>query len=146
MRIVDHYVTGTGLRVRRTENGSEVVYKFAQKVRARPDSPAEVKLTNMYLSEQEYGVLLRLPGCALYKTRWRWRAGSRQVAVDEFGGPLSGLVLAEVELTTGRQPFVLPLPAADVTDDDRFSGGRLAAADQAEIAQLRRLAATVTNR
>ena len=143
-RIVDHYLVGTRLRLRRVEIGSGTVYKLAQKVRPRPDSPAEVKLTNMYLSADEYAVLRRLPGREIHKTRWRWRVGDRQVAVDEFGGALSGLTLAELELADGEEPVVLPPPARDVTHDDRFSGGRLAAAGPAEIAALLALARTAT--
>lgn len=142
--IVDHYLVGTRLRLRRVETGSGTVYKLAQKVRPRPDSPAEVKLTNMYLSADEYAVLRRLPGREIHKTRWRWRVGDRQVAVDEFGGALSGLTLAELELADGEEPVVLPPPARDVTHDDRFSGGRLAAAGPAEIAALLALARTAT--
>jgi len=143
-RIVDHYLVGTRLRLRRVETGSGTVYKLAQKVRPRPDSPAEVNLTNMYLSADEYGVLRRLPGRVLRKTRWRWRVGDRLVAVDEFGGALTGLTLAEVELSDGEEPVVLPPPAYEVTHDDRFSGGRLAAAGPAEIAELLAVARTVT--
>lgn len=143
-RIVDHYIVGTRLRVRRVETGSGTIYKLAQKVRPRPDSPAVVKLTNMYLSADEYAVLLRLPGRAVRKTRWRWQVGDRQVAVDEFGGALSGLTLAELELAGDEEPVVLPPPARDVTHDDRFSGGRLASAGEAEIAVLLDLARTAT--
>jgi CYTH domain-containing protein len=140
VRITDRYLTATRLRVRRIKAGSEVVDKLAQKVRVRPDSPAEVKLTNMYLSEQEYEVLRRLPGLDVHKTRWRWQVGSRPVAVDEFSGRLAGLVLAEVELAPGEDPVSLPVPAREVTHDDRFSGGRLVTAGPAEVAELLALA------
>jgi CYTH domain-containing protein len=136
--IVDRYLIGTRLRLRRADARSDVVYKLGQKVRPNEASPELVKLTNIYLSESEYEVFRRLPAYELRKTRWRLRAGSRQIIiVDEFHDHLAGLVLAEVELAPGEAFGSLPgVPAVDVTLDDRFSGGRLAAASAAEVREL----------
>jgi CYTH domain-containing protein len=124
--ITDLYIPGTRLRVRKMESGSEVLYKLGQKVRPRLDRPETVKLTNMYLSEEEYATLSVLGSNGIAKTRWRWRPADRSMAVDEFHGPLAGLVLAEMELEPGTARLTGPPEVvADVTDDDRFSGGRL---------------------
>lgn len=134
--IVDRYV-GATLRLRCMSSGSGVVYKFGQKVRPDERSPAVVKMTNLYVSEPEYALLRSLPGHELRKTRWRWPAAPR-VVVDEFGGHLSGLVLAETELGPAdeRRPGLAGVDAVDVTDDDRFSGGALARLPAGEVAGL----------
>src|SRR3954451_23676661 len=137
--IIDHYILGTRLRLRRSENTAGVTYKLGQKVRAAPASPEMVRLTNISLAEDEYRALLVLPAAELNKTRSRtwWR--DRAVALDRFHGRLDGLVLGEVELSPDDP--LLPMPpwaAEDVTDDDRFSGGALAfATDEAIEALLR---------
>jgi CYTH domain-containing protein len=59
------------------------------------------------------------------------------MAVDEFGGPLTGLVLAEVELGPDETRLgPPPLSVADVTDDDRFSGGTLSGTTETELGLL----------
>jgi CYTH domain-containing protein len=89
-----------------------------------------VRLTNIYLSEQEYLVFARLDASTLSKTRWKWDLGAHAVAVDVFHGELDGLILTEVELSLGDERLGTPPNARlDVTDDDRYSGGALAALD-----------------
>ena len=120
-------MTDTRLRLRRMKSDEEVVWKLGQKVREGDELPELVMLTNIYLSEQEYLALINLDARSLSKTRWHWDFSGRSMAADDFHGPLAGLVLAEVEL--GLDDERLPMPPgaiADVTDDDRFSGGALA--------------------
>ena len=146
--IRDRYLTGSTLRLRRVRSGTGSVYKLGQKVRASPDSPERLSLTNMYLSEHEFDLLGQLEGPSLRKTRWRWPIGGHTLSVDRFEGRLEGLILAEVEL--GEDEPLLPahgLALADVTAEDRFSGGRLAhltteeaAALLASVVELARLA------
>ena len=136
--IEDRYIAGTRLRLRRMELGPVVIYKLAQKVREGPLSPEVVKLTNMYLSEEEFAAFSVLSAAVIVKTRWRGTLAGRAMAVDELSGSLSGLCLAEVELAAG-EPRLGAGPegaAADVTDDDRFSGGGLARATPEEARQL----------
>jgi hypothetical protein len=145
--IVDIYLTGTRLRLRRVTSGADVVYKLGQKVRPDERSPELVKLTNIYLSFEEYSRLLRLPGSELRKTRWRLASGPAAhgpaahgpaaVAVDEFHGHLSGLFLAETELAPDATLLDPPVAGAvDVTTDDRFSGGSLAHRPAERVAEL----------
>jgi CYTH domain-containing protein len=125
--IFDLYITGTRLRLRRMA-GPEVVFKLGQKVRPVAESPEVVHLTNMYLSEAEHATLVGLGGAELHKTRWHGMHAGRRMAVDEFHGHLAGLVLAEVELEVDEPRLAMPSFAlAEVTDDDRYSGGSLAA-------------------
>ena len=80
------------------------------------------------LSPQEAEDLFQLckPGC-VDKTRWIIPAGSRFFEVDEFHGENEGLVLAEIELGSGDEPFVRPSwLGEEVTGDKRYYNGSLA--------------------
>lgn len=135
--IHDRYIVGTRLRLRRMDAEGEVLHKLAQKVRDDPSDPERVRLTNIYLDDAEYRALRDLPALDLRKTRLRTVWADRPVAIDRFVGRLDGLLLAEVELEV--DDTLLPLPpwaTGDVTGDDRFSGGALAAAGADTIAAL----------
>lgn len=125
--ILDRYIRGTRLRLRRAETADEIVFKLGQKVRLDPQEPTVVKLTNIYLSTDEYAVMATLAAAELRKTRWHVSWAGAIVAIDEFHDRLSGILLAEAEIAPAAA--ALPLPAfavRDVTHDDRFSGGALA--------------------
>lgn len=127
--IVDRYINGTRLRLRRAEHDGTVLFKFGQKVRVNEASPELVNLTNIYLGEPEYDVLAGLPAHELRKTRLQLADGGRTFAVDVFHGSLAGLILAETELDEAEPLLPRPVFAiADVTHDDRYSGGALAQA------------------
>jgi len=144
--ITDHYLTGTRLRLRRVTGGgrAEPEYKLTQKVPASRPGPVRGLITNLYLSQAEYDLLRGLPdlpdlpdlpgrpAAELTKTRLSFPP----YVVDVFGPPRHGLVLAEVELGTDAELAACPPPpgaVAEVTSDDRFTGGRLAVARRAEL-------------
>jgi CYTH domain-containing protein len=132
--IVDRYLTGTRLRLRRVSSpaSAEPELKLTQKVPAARPGPVRGLITNFYLSPAEYDLLATLPGAELAKTRLFFPP----YAVDVFGPPRRGLVLAEVELRSDADLAACPAPAgsvAEVTADDRFTGGRLAATPRAEL-------------
>lgn len=130
-RIVDRYLVGTRLRLRLMEpigGAGEIRYKFALKDRPEPSDPSVVMITNLYLSPEEYSLLEQLPADVLTKTRHALPSAPSH-AVDEFEGPLAGLVLLEVCFDTleSLQAFEPPAFAGpEVTADDRYSGGGLA--------------------
>jgi CYTH domain-containing protein len=137
--IFDQYIVGTRLRLRRAEKDAGVVYKIGQKVRADNADPEVVKLTNIYLSSEEYDIFGALAAATMHKTRWHADFALTTVVVDEFHGRYEGLFLAEVELAAGDALLPpLDFAVADVTHDDRYSGGALAFASDAEAAQLLR--------
>jgi CYTH domain-containing protein len=136
VEILDKYVHETTLRLRRMRSGSTLVYKLAQKVRHNPASPSLISLTNMYLTEAEFDSLGLLNGAELIKTRWQLVVGDTTVSIDQFGSSLDGLVLAEVELDPDVTLEPPPLAVIDVTEDDRFSGGRLALLNPIEAKEL----------
>jgi CYTH domain-containing protein len=137
VEITDFYLEQSTLRLRRVRNSSTAVYKFGQKVRHDPLHPSVVQMTNMYLTEREFKLFRQLNGEELSKIRWRWAVRGIGFSVDEFGGHLQGLVLAEIELALDQAgPPVPPLAVADVTEDDRFSGGRLASMNTREAKEF----------
>lgn len=136
-RIEDFYIQGTRLRLRHVSDGTTDVYKLTQKVRVDEADPADLRITNAYLSRQEYDVLKTLPTAAISKVRSVHRYASHDIAVDVFQGRLESLRLAEVELSSLGEPLELPAwVGTEVTDDDRYAGGSLAFASDDEIRRL----------
>ena len=130
--ITDVYFEGTRLRLRRMvdRRGSRpTVYKLTQKV---PGPVRQLLITNTYLSESEYELLSRLDGKRLRKIRF----SIPPFGVDVFEPPLDGLVLAEAEFDDDPAMAAATPPAdaiAEVTDDVRFSGGRLVTTTRAAL-------------
>jgi CYTH domain-containing protein len=140
LEIQDAYIAGTRLRLRTVhEAGQVIVRKLGHKVRFDASAPGWLAHTTMYLDEAEHRMLAELPSSTLAKTRHilPLEAG-RDIAVDVFGGSLSGLVLAEVDLgSSGAMPETLPAWLGhEVTDDERFAGGALAASLPADLRAL----------
>jgi CYTH domain-containing protein len=138
----DYYFRGTRLRLRLVdEAGQRRIHKLGQKVRLEADAPSTVAHTTMYLSADEAQALLTLPADELLKTRQLIAVGKDQIlAVDVFHGALDGLVLAELDLgLRAATPMSLPLePVAEVTGDERFTGGALARTGPDKLRQLLR--------
>ncbi len=135
--VEDRYLDGTRLRLRRVSGDGRSVHKLTQKVRVRDDDPADVLLTNTYLSAEEHALLSALPGRTLTKTRSTHPLADLDLVVDVFQGRWLGLRLAEVEVADLRRALVLPdWVGQEVTHDDRFSGGALAAAGDDEVRAL----------
>jgi CYTH domain-containing protein len=125
-RITDRYLPGTRLRLRRIERPESEAceYKLTQKVPADRPGPVQGLITNTYLSRAEYDLLASLPAAVLFKTRF----SVPPLGIDVFDPPLHGLVLAEAEFTTEKAARSFRPPQetiAEVTDDTRFTGGRL---------------------
>lgn len=126
LRITDHYLSGTRLRLRETtdEDGT-VIRKLGHKVRLT-DGPQEVACTSMYLDDAEWELLRRLPARVLHKTRHIVERGGITVAVDEFD---DGTLLAEIDDGDGP-PAAVPAwlaVTADVSTDEDWTGARLSA-------------------
>ena len=136
-RIVDRYLAGTRLRLRQVGQGPDAVRKLGQKVRPDEVDPRVLLHTTMYLAPAEFEALTALPAAVLVKRRsWLVLPGDRRLAIDAFDGELRGLALAEIELgdetdAAGFEPPEWVL--AEVTTDERFTGGRLAVTSRAEL-------------
>jgi CYTH domain-containing protein len=140
--IVDRYITGTRLRLRRMEplDRGENVFKLGQKEVPSPPDFSRMTITNIYLTPLEYDVFAALPAHGLRKRRYRLEHGSRVYGVDVFEEQLAGLILAEVGFATEaewRKDWQLPdFAVRDVSRDLRFTGGALATATGQEVAEL----------
>ncbi|MET7311139.1 hypothetical protein ACWD7C_22415 [Streptomyces sp. NPDC005134] len=132
--ITDRYLEGTRLRLRRAERPDigTCEFKLTQKVPADGRGAVQGLITNMYLSPDEYRLLASLPAAVLVKTR----LSVPPLGIDVFEPPLHGLVLAEAEFAGDEEARAfVPSPEclAEVTDDPRFTGGRLVRASRSEV-------------
>lgn len=131
--ITDHYLPGGRLRLRRAQSPDGCAeLKLTQKVPAARPGTVQGLVTNIYLSPAEYDVLATLPARALTKTRF----SVPPLGIDVFAGQLRGLVLAEAEFATDTEAESFAPPSecvAEVTDDARFTGGRIVRATRAEL-------------
>jgi len=135
--IVDYYFESTSLRLRKVTTESATTLKLTQKVRVDEGNPHFIKITNLYLTPAEFEMLTKLPTLTLLKHRFDYGEGQSTFAVDTFGGRHRGLVLAEIEIGPDEQRVLGPSSAlVEVSDDNRFSGGYLAAASDDELAEL----------
>ena len=135
--IVDHYWTGTSLRLRMIQDSDGVVYKLGQKVRRNSDDPELVMITTIYLSEGEFHALSVTPASIVAKSRWSLTFHGVLYAIDEFKGRHTGLVLAEVELGEDEPRTSGPdFAIAEVTNEEHYSGGWLATASVAELSEF----------
>ena len=140
-RIEDRYLIGTRLRLRRMtaldEPGrdGEVSCKLGQKIPAPDGRPGLI--TNVYLSEAEYQALAIVPANELRKVR----SSYPPFGVDVFEGPLEGLILAEIEFRSRSEELAFR-PAietvAEVTADERLTGGRLVVTSAPELRAILR--------
>jgi len=120
--IEDLYIAGTRLRLRKLSYDGATFYKFTQKIPNPDGGPGFI--TTLYVSRSEYEVLATLPGDWLRKTRY----SIPPMGFDVFEGELAGLFLGEMEFTSDDEMAAFPPPegtVAEVTFDDRFTGGVL---------------------
>jgi len=137
--IEDRYLAGTRLRLRRMTpvGGGPARCKLGQKVRPDLAEPGLVLHTTMYLTAAEHAGLSGLPGAELRKVRHGLLIGGRQFGVDVFEGRHAGLVLVETELAGPDDAVAAPAFAgAEVTGEERFTGGWLAFAPAEALAAL----------
>jgi CYTH domain-containing protein len=132
-KITDRYLTGTTLRLRHVadqRDGHD--YKFTQKIPAENSGPVQGLITSIYLNKAEHDLLAQLPGKMLTKTRY----SVPPFGIDVFAPPLHGLVLAEAEFDNDDTMLAFRPPSyviAEVTDDQRFTGGRLVNATREQL-------------
>jgi CYTH domain-containing protein len=128
--IEDRYFTSTPLRLRRMTNaaGEITARKLTQKYQATDQNAYATTITNFYLDEASYALLETLPAKVLVKRRYTLVNGRFQFSIDQFSGPLDGLILAEIEQPDMDSLLAIPHPTfalREVTEDPRFNGGNL---------------------
>ncbi|MGK6319117.1 hypothetical protein [Sphingomonas sp. DT-204] len=118
--IEDRYIDNTRLRLRcMTPQGGSPVYKLTKKYGGDPDP-----IVTAYLTAEEFAVFSTLPAARLVKDRHRASIDGWCFAIDRFGGPLTGLWLAEIDNAPDA-----PIPGwarREVTRDPAFTGAALA--------------------
>jgi GNAT superfamily N-acetyltransferase len=137
--IEDRYLVGTRLRLRRMTDldpdgePGRVTYKLTQKIPSSDRTPGLI--TTLYLSAPEYHAVSAVPARRLRKVR----TSIPPFGVDEFQDTLTGLILAEAEFDTDDEAAAMEPPegvVAEVTADERFTGGRLVEASSDQIRRL----------
>lgn len=141
--IEDRYLTGTPLRLRRMTDASGIVtaLKLTQKYQAADQTAYATTITNFYLDEASYALLATLPAQLLVKRRYKLMDGRFQFSIDQFQGPLQGLILAEIEQPDLTSLHAIPHPTfawREVTEDSRFTGGELVRLAATQCQQLLR--------
>ena len=140
-RFEDLYIAGTRsrLRIAMHSDGGATEYKLTQKL--QQPSATQRRITTIYLAEAEHRVFASLPGLRLAKQRHRWPEHSVEFGFDVFEGALAGLLLAEIEAESDEALRAIRPPtlaALEVTDDDAFTGGALAASEPAAVLEYAR--------
>ena len=139
LQITDNYLTGTRLRLRkvRVPRTNEWTLELTQKFAPAPaEDLSRTLITSIYLSQYEYEVLAVFEGNEIRKNRYPYEHEGRTYAVDVFLGDLRGLVLAEADFESVEEMAASaapPFAVYDVTNDEMFTGARLADLSAAEI-------------
>lgn len=137
-RIVDRYIAGTRLRLRRMDSpgGAPIQRKLTQKFSESDEPTIRTIITNIYLDEAEYRVLEALGGNEILKYRYLVDFQNHQFGIDVFGGRHEGLILAEVEGESEMALRQLAFPTfavREVTRDPFFTGGALATVSEDDL-------------
>ena len=138
LQITDNYITGTRLRIRKVRDPktNKWVVKFTKKFAPDENDLSRTMITNLYLNATEAETLSIFEANEIRKNRYYFDFEARRYSIDMFLGDLFGLVLAETSFETDEEldNFQLPVFAiADVTNDVRFSGGKLSELTYEEI-------------
>jgi len=113
--IVDRYLHGTKLRLRKMENEEEVLYKFVKKYgREGWMEP----ITNLYLDQAEYEVLAALPADEIRKKRYKLDGGSLDI-ID--GEPSVCIYEKEFETVEQASAFIPPAYVKEELLDGQMS-------------------------
>lgn len=137
-QITDNYITNTRLRLRkvRVPQTNKWTVKLTQEFATDPNDFSRTQNTNIYLSPKEYQVLAIFEGNEIRKNRYPFEHEGRAYSIDMFLGALWGLILAETSFETDEEMDSFDMPsfaAIDVTNDEIFTGGKLAFSTADEI-------------
>ena len=138
--ITDRYFANTRLRLRHMKSVSknEDIYKLTQKYRTETQNAYESIITNLYLTEAEYGLFESIEAKIIQKRRYPYTMPNYSLSIDVFEGRHQGLILAEMEMENKAEAEALVLPSfvlKDVTEDPFFAGGNLVTMRDEEFRQ-----------
>jgi CYTH domain-containing protein len=153
LQLFDGYIENTRMRVRqiREPRSNAWTRVLQQRFPAMENEYAVTKLAEIYLNNEEYGVMEPLIGREIRKNRYFHEFDRASFAFDVYLGPLWGLNTARVDFERGDQvdAFVPPPFAVfEVTEDAFFTGenlvGKTFADVQAEVAKIGKALPLVT--
>ena|SRR5436190_9501448 len=147
LQLFDGYIENTRMRVRQIRDPYSKTWTriLQQRFPATENEYAVSKLAEIYLSDNEYGVIESLIGPEIRKNRYFHEFDRVSIIFDVFLGPLWGLNMARVDFERREQmDDFIPSPFAifEVTEDPFFTGenlvGKSFADVQAEVARIGR--------
>jgi CYTH domain-containing protein len=112
------------VRIRKIGSRMEIT----KKTPAKGSDSSEQNENTIPLSSEEYGVLSKLPGNELLKTRYFFRVGDTVAEIDIFHGKLEGLAMVDFEFSSRQAMEAFQPPAfclAEVTQEHALAGGML---------------------
>lgn len=129
--IIDRYLDNTALRVRKVIDGEDVQYKFTKKLPHHSNGIKVQWVSTIYISREEYEILMQLPGKLIQKKRYYYTPPSGEViGIDEIelAREKKKIWIAEVEFQELKEvSYVLPLPHdREITGEERYLGNELA--------------------
>ncbi|MCP3984799.1 MAG: hypothetical protein GY723_10450 [bacterium] len=135
VRLIDCFIEGTWLRLRRLErpDGTEVLTKLGQKI-PDPAAPSDVRhrqMTTIYLAPGEATALAALDGPRAVKRRYKLEEQGWTWAIDVWEAPpaAAGTILAEVECPSDAELDAIKAPdwvLHEVTEDPDYGAFTLA--------------------
>ena len=130
-QITDNYITNTRLRLRkiRVTQTNKWTVELTQMFAIDPNDFSRTTVTNIYLSPKEYAVFSIFEGNEIRKNRYPFEHEGRAYSIDVFLGALWGLILAETSFDDDKEMATSQMPSfanRDVTNDEMFTGGKLA--------------------
>lgn len=135
--IEDLYIDGGRMRLRAITHHPSAEREFKLGKKYERDDPFGGPIVTVYLTEAEHAALAGLPGARMDKRRYRIEHGPLVFCLDVFSGPLGGLILTEIEMETREAVLAVqppPWAGVEVTEDERFAGGRLCRLRFADLA------------
>jgi CYTH domain-containing protein len=147
LQLFDGYIERTRMRIRQIRDpySNSWTRILQQRFPAMENEYAVTKLAEIYLNDEEYGVIEPLIGREIRKNRYFHEFDRVSFAFDVYLGPLWGLKTARVDFEHREQmdDFVPPPFAIfEVTEDAFFAGENLVSKTfveaQAEVAKIGR--------
>lgn len=127
--ILDKYITGTRLRLRKVMEGGVQKFKLTKKEELEPKKVGVLKINTLYLTREEFELQAALAGVEIEKCRHIVRANNYDIGIDEISVGGNIIYLAEVEFATEEEMrgFVFPLSyQMEVTGMLEYNGNELA--------------------
>jgi CYTH domain-containing protein len=138
LQLFDGYIDNTRMRVRQIRDPYLKTWTrmLQQRFPARENEYAVTKLAEIYLNDNEYGVLEPLISPEIRKNRYFHEFDRVSMIFDVFLGPLWGLSTARVDFERRDQmDDFIPPPFAifEVTEDPFFTGENLVGKSFADV-------------